>query len=127
MQIRLFQEKDLNQLKVIWEKYYKDDFVFPIQNNRCYLDKFIVTDDNDNIICFGGPEVNIELSALTNQDFNKVTCGRALLEIYRASLLSTARHNFNHIYVSQSSDSIENWLIKEGFRLSNGKWYYKGL
>jgi hypothetical protein len=99
MQIRPYSPNDLNELKLILEKYYPKDNL-PDFNNL--LKPQVVTDDDNTIVSAGGIELIPEGVLITNKDKSELMRGRALK--LQLSIMSATCHQFGysdlHAFVS---------------------------
>ena len=117
VKIRLLELDDLPKLVEIHEKFYKDQFEFPIGSDRKQLDKYIVTDENDNILIFGTLEVNAELVALSDLDADIKLRREAYSRIIAANLFGANNYNLPYIYASATSEAMAKHLKHRGFTM----------
>lgn len=115
VKIRLLELEDLPRLVEIHSKFYKDEFEFPIGVNRKQLDKYIITDMEDNILLFGTLEVNAELVALSDLDADIKLRREAYSKLIAANLFGAMNYNLPYVYASAPSPTMEKHLKHRGF------------
>lgn len=115
VKIRLLELEDLPKLVEIHEKFYAQDFEFPIGADRKQLDKYIVTDMQDNILVFGTLEVNVELVALSDLDADIKLRREAYSKLITANLFGAQNYNLPFIYASAPSEAMTKHLKHRGF------------
>jgi hypothetical protein len=113
--IRLLEMEDLPRLREIHEQFYKQDFPFPIEPNRKHLDRYIITDCDDNILIFGTLEVNAELVALSDLDADIKLRREAYSKLIAANLFGAQNYNLPFIYASATNSAMEKHLRHRGF------------
>jgi len=125
--IREIQVGDLDRLKFIHEKYYKDQFEFPDFLNH-YLCAFTIVDDNDDsIILTGGVRTIIECVALTDKSKSVKIRRAALYELLTASQYVSGKAGYNQLHAFIQEDIWMNQLFKAGFSPTAGKPVVIGL
>ena len=120
MNIRAITLKDIEILKDLHYRFYKDEFEFPDFLNN-FLSSFVVTDDNDKIIIGGGVRLITESVIVTDKNYPIKDRRLALLEILRASMFTAARENYNELHAFVQDDKWMRHLKTHGFRDTKGK------
>jgi len=118
--IREIQVGDLEQLKWIHAKYYKDQFEFPdfLEHFLCV---FTVTDNSGSIITTGGVRTVIESIAITDQSRSVRVRRRALYELLAASQYVISKSGYEHLHAFIQDEKWYNHLLKIGFVPTKGK------
>src|SRR3989304_3905742 len=125
MIIRPFRENDLDQLKEIHEKYYKEEF--RLENFlRPYLFGVICANDDDFIISAGVLRFIFESCIMTDKDFSSRIRRDALLQILRSQLLVTGRLGGDTIHAFVQDDKWFDQLKRYGFKEPKGKALFLG-
>jgi hypothetical protein len=112
--IRLMNEDDVDKLREIHEKYYKESFSFPI-DNRILLDKYVVVDDNGEIIIFGTLQIQAELIAISDLSRSIKERLEAYHKMFQAILFTAGKNNLT-IQASANNEDWERHLKKVGFK-----------
>lgn len=115
MKIRLLRLEDIPELEKIHAKYYANEFPFPLVAGRKHFDKYVVTDNNDNILMFGTLEANVELIALSDLAADIRERRDAYKQLIDISLAGAKYYGFPYIYASAPSDGMEKHLKHRGF------------
>lgn len=115
MKIRLLRLEDIPKLEQIHDKFYADEFPFPLVVGRKHFDKYVVTDDDDNILMFGTLEANVELIALSDLDADIKLRRDAYKKLIDISLAGAKYYGLPYIYASAPSDAMEKHLKHRGF------------
>ena len=118
MEIRVLYPSDIEQLKVIHEKFYKDEFDFPNFYDK-FLCAFTVT-DNSHIICSGGVRTITESVIITNKDFDIASKREALYKMLHANMFTVGRCGYNELHAFIQDDNWLRHLKKIGFRNTKG-------
>lgn len=121
MRSRGLMPRDIESLKAIHDKHYKDDFSFPDFINDSYLLKFVVTDDNDNIITGGGVRAITEAVLVTDRDVVIGERRQALLQAMKLSTYAAHTNNFNQLHAFIQGDNWVRHLKKVGFVETKGQ------
>ena len=118
--IRGMKEEDLDELRVIHEKFYKEEFDFP---NFCdkFLCSFIIQGDNNKILCGGGVRLITESMLITNKDFPVDERREAFLQVLDASVFLTGKYGYNQLHAFVQDLSWERHLVKYGFETCKGR------
>jgi hypothetical protein len=120
MTLRAINPNDINKLKIIHEKFYKDEFEFPDFFNK-YLSAFVVIDEYDNIITGGGVRVIAEAVAITNKSYPINERRLALYDILMASACISNVNGFGQLHAFIQDDKWLRHLKKVGFNETAGK------
>jgi len=119
-------ESDLNSVREIHEKFYKEEFDFPDFYNH-FICRF-VSIDNDNIIAAGGIRTISEAVLITNKDATIKQRHRALLDILNICGFCSRSNDYDQIHAFvKNDDPWENRLLKEGFKYCAGKAMYLNI
>jgi hypothetical protein len=111
MKARAFTINDLNEIKELHEKYYKE-FDFP--DFMHLLNAFVIEDDK-GIIMAGGIEQVAEAVLVTNRDRSNIAIGKALVEAQLVSLYTCKKFGIRELYAFVSNESYAKHLIQHGF------------
>ena len=119
MNIRLAKEYDLEKIKELHNKFFKDQFEFPDFGK--FFNTFIVEDNKKEIITFGGNKLIAEAIAITNLDYNIEDRYEALEKLLSALSLQVAEKGYDqlHCFV-QGNESWLRRLKKHGFKSTKG-------
>lgn len=121
MIIRTFDKSDVDELKVIHERYYQDKFPFPDFFNH-FVGRFSVVDDTDRIISAGGVRLLLESVIITDKAYSLKQRRNALLMILQASLFCMGRNKFDQLHAFIQDDEVWVKALKHyGFQDINGK------
>jgi hypothetical protein len=118
--IRQLQEKDLPKLVEIHRQFYSNEFIFPEISDPKWLGKYVVTDDYDNIILFGGVRLLAESIAITDKRYSVRERRAALIKLLQASLFVSSQLNFDQLHAFIQDEAWEKHLKKFGFRVCKG-------
>lgn len=117
--IRSLWPSDLEQLKIIHEKYYKHEFEFP-DFYKNFLCAFTVV-ENDEIIVSGGIRTILESVIITDQSRSPRMRRSALYEILQASSFIASKYEYDQIHATViDDDKWKHQLGKVGFKPVNG-------
>lgn len=116
---RSLHPEDVDKLREIHEKFYKDDFTFP--DFHRFVCAFVVTDTNDNIICGGGIRAIAETIIVTDKDFSAKDRKDALLEMLNMSLYCSNKAGFEQIHAFVTDDKWYEKLTMYGFKDCKGR------
>ena len=119
MIIRKIELMDLDDLKRIHEKYYKDEFPFP-DFFKHSLSTYIITDDDNKIITAGCVKTILEAFALTDKSFSAIIKGRALTQLLQGSLFTAGRFGYNELHAYIQDKEWLKILFKAGFKPTKG-------
>ena len=112
--IRAIKENDIEQLKEIWNKFYRNEIQFPNFFDK-YLCAFVVI-ENDMIISAGGVRTIVESVVLTDKNQSVRKRMRALFEILEASKFVASRNGYNNLNAFIHDQSWKKHLINIGFK-----------
>lgn len=122
MNIRFAEPRDLPALKLIHSQFYEKDFPFP--NLQHFIGTFVVTDDNDRIITFGGVRYLLEAVALTNKNFSPRQRKAALNQLLYGLGMITQENKFDKFHVFITESDWKKHLLKSGFNPCVGEALY---
>lgn len=122
MTIRLLQSDDIDEIKLIHEKFYKREFDLPNFAND-FLTSFIVCDDS-GIITVAGIKPIAEIIAVTNKDVSPRRRRSALLSILESSSYIGKRYNFDQLHAFVQDCNWERQLKHVGFSDCKGHALY---
>jgi|SRR5215469_5276851 len=117
---RPLTDEDLNRIRFLHSRYYKDEFPFP--DFRTFATTFKVLNDDGEIITAGGIKYNPEIILVTDQSINSANRAFALTAALQIAQYFISSHGHNLLYASVVNGS--KWheqLINYGFRDSVGK------
>ena len=125
MIIRNFQDSDLEQLKIIHERYYKEEFSLgEFQQNFLGLFSAI---ENDKLICVGGVRTIAESIMVTDKSFSVRQRRDVLLKMLQTQSFITGRSGYNQLHAFVQNESWENQLISYGFKPCKGNALFIGV
>lgn len=119
MNIRGLMDRDLEQLKEIHDRFYKDEFPFPEFFNN-YLMCFVVEDDKGKIITGGGVRTITEAILITDKSVEIKARQEALIKAMHVSIFTSDRNKFNQLHAFVSGDNWIRHLKKAGFVEAKG-------
>jgi hypothetical protein len=120
MIVRSFKESDLNELKMIHDKYFKDEFTFEdfCRNASCAL----ICEENGRIISAMNLRSLLEMVSISDKEFPTDIRRDAMVNLLSKSLLIAGQAGFDSIHAFVQDDNWANHLKKRyGFRDSVGK------
>lgn len=118
--------EDIEKLKVIWEKFYKDDFIFP--NFGKFLVAYLVEDNNGNVITGGGINLISEAVIFTDKSKNVNCRTNAIKELLDAGVYFSKKNGYDQIHASITDPNWCNFLENRfGFRPINGRMLVKDV
>lgn len=117
--IRAIKKEDLEEVKRIHDKFYKDEFTLPdfVTN---YLGAFVVEDENKNIITVGGIRTIVEVIAITNKDFSHRQRRYALYNLLDASVYVAKQFNYDQIHIFIQDDTYKQVAENREFHSTKG-------
>jgi hypothetical protein len=130
MKIRLMNYDDMDDLRNIWNKYYSEDFPFPLNSLRKQLEKYIITDDNNNnnnILLFGMIELYPEINCISNLDADIIDRRKAYHLLLNKLESDCLHYNMKELYCSVAGDGWIRHVRKMGFTDLNKKMLVKRL
>ncbi len=117
MIIRALEDRDLEELKQIHEKFYKKEFELPnFMNMIC---AFAVI-ENDQIITVGGVRAIAESIILTNKDVNNRMRAKGLRQTLEVTEFITRKSGYDQVHAFIQDKIWEKRLKKEGFATCKG-------
>jgi len=118
MEIRVLYPSDIEQLKAIHERFYKNEFDFPDFYDK-FLCAFTVL-ENEHIICSGGVRTIAESVIITNKEFDIASKREALYKMLEASLFTIGKCNYNELHAFIQDEKWLRHLLKVGFKSTKG-------
>jgi hypothetical protein len=118
--IRNLSERDLPKLLDIHRNFYEKEFIFPELNDPKWLGKYVVTDDYDNVILFGGVRLLAESVAMTDKRYSVRERKAALIKLLQASLFVSSHLNFDQLHAFIQDETWSKHLKKYGFKPCKG-------
>lgn len=116
--IRELRTTDIEELKRIHEKYYKDEFDFP--NFFKFLCAYVVEEEG-KIITAGGIRTIVECIGITNKDLSVRERRNGLGYILNASKYFTQRNGFEQLHCFVQDESWMKHLLNSGFKKTTGQ------
>lgn len=117
--IRALQQDDLEKLKEIHEKYYKNEFDY-IDFYDKFLCAFVVVEDN-HIIIAGGLRTILESVIITDKNASTRRKREALIEMLLASKHFAEKYDYHELHAFVQDPDWEKHLIKKvGFVPTKG-------
>jgi len=124
MIIRPVKEDDIEILKEIHERYYKNEFPFDDFIGRFF--ECMVAEDNGKIISACSLRTLIEAVMITDKNIDHKLRREALLRILHTSLLVAGRTGHPSVQAFIQDETWEKQLKRYGFRECKGKALYIG-
>lgn len=124
--IRLYKLSDFNAVKAIHNKYYKDEFPFPFNENRLFVNQVVITNDDGDIVTYGAVELTAELIAITDKEKSSRNRYDSLYRLLEAAAGNVKNGGLDMLHCSIKDDD-EVWLKilnKVGFQKSKGQYLY---
>lgn len=118
MIIRNYQDNDLEQLKVIHERYYKDEFSIS-EFYQKFIGCFVVI-ENDKMICAGGVRPIAESVIVTDKSFSARQRRDALLQMLQAHTFVSNRNDFKQLHAFIQDPLWKAQLLDYGFKECKG-------
>lgn len=118
---RLARPSDLDKLKEIHFKHYKT-FQFPRLEH--FLNQYVIEDVNGEFITFGGLEVILEATCLTDLDKSVELRGAALRKLLVYLKMDADFKGFDQIHSFTTDPTWTERLRKEGFNDCKGTALY---
>ena len=117
----MLSREDEYELKIIWNKYFKDDFAFPDFFKSC-LCAIKVTDSEGNLVTAGGIKLIPELVMVTDLGALHVQRVRALKRALEFAKYAVKKNSMDHFHAGVKAGSTwEHHLLKTGFKESADK------
>ena len=121
LMIRTIQDKDISQVVDIHKQFYEKTFPFPDLSDPKWLGKYVVTDDYDNVILFGGAKLIVEAIAVTDKRRSVRDRREALMKLLQAEIFCCGAYNFDQLHAFIQDPIWEGHLKKYGFRNCKGQ------
>jgi hypothetical protein len=115
--IRELRPDDLDRLKLIWDKYYSNEFSFPDFNK--FLVAYVVENEG-KIVTAGGIRTIIECIALTDKSLPVRERYDGLGYILNASKYFTLRHGHDQLHCFIQDETWMKHLLNFGFKFTKG-------
>jgi hypothetical protein len=119
--IRQLEDKDVCRVLDIHKRFYEKEFIFPDLCDPKWLGKYVVTDEWDNIILFGGVKLLIESIAVTDKSREIKERRDALIKLLQASLFLGGHLGFDSIHAFIQDPKWAGHLKHHGFRTCRGE------
>ncbi len=126
MTTRGFHVEDVEQLRTIHERYYKEEFEFPDFFNK-FLCAYTVLDEKEKILAAGGVRNLAEVVLITNKDIPFQERIEALYRVFDSSAFVAGHFGHTQIHAFVQDQVWEQYLIKVGFKPCKGRPYYLDL
>ena len=121
MIIKVFDPSEVDNARVIHDKFYKSEFKFPDFLKDYHSVFSILNDTNKEIITVGGIRPIAEIVALTNKDCSSRAKREALINLFQAILFSADNLGYKEVHTFVQDNSWMSHLIKNGFNPTKGK------
>jgi hypothetical protein len=105
---------DLNKLREIHKKYYKDEFSFPDFTNQ-FINKFQVNDENDKLIVAGGIRMIPEIILITDKDAPVLDRRTALFTALDYMIYNAQQMNLTELHAFVQDHKWSKQLKRTGF------------
>ena len=112
--IRELRESDVEKIRQIHARYYEDEFDFPDFFNN-FICSFLVTNDNNDIVCAGGVRNIAESIVITNKGLSVRTRVNALSQALNASKFIAKKSNQVELHAFVKDPTWHEHLLKVGF------------
>ena len=119
MNFRNLTPRDINPIKEIHEKYYKDEF--SLEDFFHNINYPIIIEEDNQIILAAGMRPIIESVAITNKDLSVRQRREALLLALRWMIVKTKESNEHGLHCFVQDEPWINILKKYGFRPTKGQ------
>lgn len=123
MNIRPLTQEDLPEVERIHSKYFSDEFAFPNFSNN-FMCKFVIEDDDGEIVCAGGVRAIAEIIMITDQDITTREKRDSLMKSLNTAIYMSARNGFDQLHAFVQGDTWNNILRKVGFKKCKGNALY---
>lgn len=120
MDIRSMRIEDIDRLRKIHLRYYRDEFEFPNFSEN-FLSSFVVTDKNDEVITGGGVRAITEAIIITDKSYDIDKRRVALQEMLAASAFAAASHEYRQLHAFIQDEKWLKHLKRVGFKETVGK------
>jgi len=120
MKIRALTGNDIPEIQDIYEKHYKYEFNFADLFQHP-LGLFVVTDDNDKIICAGNVRNILEVVLLTDKDRTVRERRSALYNVLEVAEYIARNKGFDQLHAFVQDESWLKHLERVNFYPTKGK------
>lgn len=123
MTIRNVTKEDINELKVIHERFFADEFQFDdfLLNS---MTSFVITDESNKILTAASVRPIAEIVAITNLDAPIRQRVDALYDILQVSSFVLRGTEMRQLHAFVQDEIWEKQLIKAGFKRTIGNALY---
>ena len=119
MIIRPLDNSDLQDLRKIHKKFYKEEFAFP-DFDKHFLYAFSITLDG-KIVTAGGVRTILESVILTDQSFSPRVRREALYQMLQSSIYCADKMSYEELHAFIQDENWLKILQKVGFKPTVGK------
>lgn len=106
--------EDVDHLRELHEKYYSQ-FDFPDFFKECIANFGIIDEESNEIVIAGGVRPIAESLLVTDQKFNRIKIGRALVLAQRISEYICQNSGLDELHAFVTNEDYKNHLIQHGF------------
>lgn len=117
--VRSITKRDIDKIGIIHSKFYNDEF--PLSDLNRFMTSFVVTDDNDDVICAGGIRTIVEAIIVTDKDVEVNKRREALLKMLEVAKKTTKTAGYDQIHAFVQDYHWLQHLIDHGFRQTVGE------
>ncbi len=121
------ESSDFPKIVEIYKRHFQNEFPFPFEGKRAFLDdKFVVTDDFGNVITFGTLEISLEGVVLTDKSYPIDDRRAALYKLLQALNWSASNSGFDMFHCTIQDEKWIKHLKRAGFKQCKGEYlFYK--
>jgi hypothetical protein len=120
MKIRELQGHDIDQIQKIHTKHYKDEFGIADLYDK-NIETFVVTDDENKVICAASIRLILEAVLITDKDRTVRERREALFRVLNAAEFISKQHNFSQLHVFVQDEIWRQHLERVGFKPTAGQ------
>ena len=117
--VRNLQESDVEYIKEVWSKHFKDQFEFP-DFYTGFINSFTVFGE-DKIVAVAGVKPILESIIVLDKDLSPRIRGKALYEILNVSRFIGRKHGFDHLHAFIQEEPYLKTMLNRGFRKTKGQ------
>lgn len=121
MNIRELRQEDATRISEIHSQFYHNEFDLSYLLDPKSLGIFVVTNDDDQVICVGGIKPIIESVLITDKNFSVRQRRSALIQILQAFLFTCSRLGYEQLHCFIQDETWLKHLEKFGFKPTKGK------
>lgn len=121
MNLRPVFPSDMEWVKKVHEKHYKEEFELP-DFLKGYLKTYVI-EENGIPITIGGIRPIAEVVIVTDKDFEIWARRQALLEVIEVSKFITQKYGFDSVHAFIQDETWAHHLQNHGFRPTVGKCF----